>query len=79
MFKPLPTPSEMAHWDWLAIEEFGLLPEILMENASREALNILKDKFDSLKGKSALVFAGSGNNGGDAFALARHLCTMTLN
>jgi NAD(P)H-hydrate epimerase len=74
MFKPLPTPSEMAHWDWLAIEEFGLLPEILMENASREALNILKDKFDSLKGKSALVFAGSGNNGGDAFALARHLC-----
>jgi NAD(P)H-hydrate epimerase len=49
-----------------------------MENASREALNILKDKFDSLKGKSALVFAGSGNNGGDAFALARHLCNHDM-
>ncbi|WP_457570911.1 NAD(P)H-hydrate dehydratase [Desulfovulcanus sp.] len=78
MYKPLPTPSEMVQWDRLAIEKFGLLPEILMENASRAALNILKDKFDSLKGKSALVFAGSGNNGGDAFALARHLCNHDM-
>jgi len=73
MYKPLPTPSEMAQWDRLCMEEFGLLPEILMENASREALNLLKQKLGSLKGKTALIFAGSGNNGGDAFALARHL------
>jgi len=73
MYQPLPTPTEMAKWDQLAIEEFGLLPEILMENASREALYVLKDNFPSLKGKTALVFAGPGNNGGDGFALARHL------
>ena len=73
MYDPLPTPREIATWDKKSIHEFGLLPEILMENASREALNYLKTSFGSLKNKSALVFAGSGNNGGDSFALARHL------
>ncbi|MFP4657623.1 MAG: NAD(P)H-hydrate dehydratase [Desulfonatronovibrionaceae bacterium] len=73
MHDPLPTPREMSLWDKKTIKEFGILPEILMENASREALNFLKNRFGSLKDKSALVFAGSGNNGGDAFALARHL------
>ncbi|MFW5731354.1 MAG: NAD(P)H-hydrate dehydratase, partial [Desulfonatronovibrionaceae bacterium] len=58
--------------------EAGILPEILMENASREALNIIKYRFDSLKGLSALIFAGSGNNGGDAFALARHLWNLEV-
>ena len=74
MYLPLPTPEEMSKWDRQAMEEVGILPEILMENASREALNVIKYRFDDFKGKSALVFAGSGNNGGDAFALARHLC-----
>ncbi|MDQ7031418.1 MAG: NAD(P)H-hydrate dehydratase [Desulfonauticus sp.] len=73
MFKPLPTPKEISKWDQISINEFGLLAEILMENASREALYVLKEKFASLKQKTAIIFAGSGNNGGDAFALARHL------
>lgn len=73
MFTPLPTPQEMAHWDRLTIEEFGLSGAILMENASRDALHVLKKDFGPLKNTSALVFAGSGNNGGDGFALARHL------
>ncbi len=73
MYLPLPTPDEMSLWDRLAMDELGIMPEILMENASREALNVIKYRFDCLKGRSALVFAGSGNNGGDAFALARHL------
>ncbi|WP_045214856.1 bifunctional ADP-dependent NAD(P)H-hydrate dehydratase/NAD(P)H-hydrate epimerase [Desulfonatronovibrio magnus] len=73
MYLPLPTPGEMGAWDRMAMNEVGILPEILMENASREALNVIKFRFNSFKGGSALVFAGSGNNGGDAFALARHL------
>ncbi|MFO7728738.1 MAG: NAD(P)H-hydrate dehydratase [Desulfonatronovibrio sp.] len=73
MYQPLPTPKEMALWDRLAMEEMGMLSETLMENASREALNVIKYRFEDIKGGSALVFAGSGNNGGDAFALARHL------
>ncbi|RQD63096.1 MAG: NAD(P)H-hydrate dehydratase [Desulfonatronovibrio sp. MSAO_Bac4] len=73
MYLPLPIPEEMASWDKKAMDEVGILPEILMENASREALNIIKYRFENFRGGSALVFAGSGNNGGDAFALARHL------
>ncbi len=73
MYLPLPTPEEMALWDRLAMDDMGIMPEILMENASLEALNVIKYRFEALRGRSALVFAGSGNNGGDAFALARHL------
>ncbi|MEF8889563.1 MAG: NAD(P)H-hydrate epimerase, partial [Desulfohalobiaceae bacterium] len=72
MDTPLPTPKEMAHWDDLAIREAGIMGEILMENASREALRVLCSEGPELTGAFVLFFAGSGNNGGDAFALARH-------
>lgn len=72
MDTPLPTPREMARWDDLAIREAGIMGEILMENASREALRVLCSEGPELSDAFALFFAGSGNNGGDAFALARH-------
>jgi len=73
MFAPLPTPEEMARWDRTSIDGYGLRNEMLMENASREALHVLRTELGRLAGLNALVFAGPGNNGGDAFALARHL------
>jgi len=73
MFSPLPTPHEMAAWDRLSASEYGLLPELLMENASRAALEALRHEVGELSGKNVLVLAGPGNNGGDAAALARHL------
>lgn len=73
MYTPLPTPQEMAQWDKYAIEDIGIKGEILMENASREILHVLISQFKVLKDKKIILFAGSGNNGGDAFALARHL------
>lgn len=76
MVTPLPTPEEMARWDKLTIEEFGLSGKILMENASRAALFALKKEFGPPRGASVMVFAGPGNNGGDAFALARHLVNL---
>ena len=73
MYLPLPTPQEMAAWDKRSMDDFDLRPELLMENASREAFSQIKNRFADLTGRSALIFAGPGNNGGDAFALARHL------
>lgn len=70
---PLPTPAEMNSWDTQAISAFGIREEILMENASREALHVLLELTGSVTGKRVLVFMGSGNNGGDAAAVARHL------
>ena len=72
----LPTPEEMSRWDRLTINEFGLSGQILMENASRAALYALRKEFGPLRDASVMVFAGPGNNGGDAFALARHLVNL---
>ena len=69
----LPTPEQMGEWDRQAMTAIGIHPEVLMENASREALAVLREEYGPLEGAFALLFAGSGNNGGDAFALARHL------
>lgn len=61
--------------DRAAIEEYGIPGIALMENASRvlarEALRLLEKTGtgDAL----VLIVCGSGNNGGDGWALARHL------
>ena len=73
MFAPLVTPVEMAEWDKRAVREYGLRGEMLMENASRECLAVLREELGALKGRSAVLFAGPGNNGGDAMGLARCL------
>ena len=73
MFAPLPTPEEMAAWDAWTIQDLGIKAEVLMENAAREALTVLRHRAGPLAGKSALVFCGGGNNGGDGFAVARLL------
>jgi NAD(P)H-hydrate epimerase len=70
--RPLPLPEEMAAWDKASIEEIGLPGAVLMENASREAFHALEEGFGDITGASVLCLAGPGNNGGDAFALARH-------
>jgi len=73
MFEPLPTPAEMAVWDQSAIKDFGLKAELLMENAGAEALTALQQDFGPLHGVYAVLIAGGGNNGGDAFVVARRL------
>ena len=76
MFVPVPTAEEMARWDAEAIA-LGMPEEVLMENAARCAMDSLRqhwaDRGRSLDGASVLLLAGSGNNGGDAFCMARHL------
>lgn len=46
---------------------------ILMENAGRGVYNSIKERFD-LKDKKILAVCYHGNNGGDGFVAARHLC-----
>ncbi len=69
---PLPTPTEMKQWDNAAIK-LGIPEFTLMENAARAALNVLQRLKGCLANVPILLFMGSGNNGGDAAALARHL------
>ncbi|MDR3349017.1 MAG: NAD(P)H-hydrate dehydratase [Acidaminococcales bacterium] len=64
---------EMKNIDRRATEEAGLPSAVLMENAggavARRAMEIL----GGAPGRKICVFAGRGNNGGDAFAAARYL------
>ncbi|MDC0168638.1 NAD(P)H-hydrate epimerase [Candidatus Nitrosopelagicus sp.] len=53
--------------------EMGFLKKFMMENAGASAVRRLLVKFGNLEEKIILVFAGLGNNGGDALVMARHL------
>lgn len=53
--------------------QMGFLKKFMMENAGAAAVKKLSEKFTDLSSKDVLIFAGLGNNGGDAFVMARHL------
>lgn len=67
------TPQQMGGIDRLCIEEFGIPGVVLMENAALRVVEEIEKSLEILPGKYIFVFAGKGNNGGDAFAVARHL------
>ncbi len=56
--------------DRRAIQEFGLPGIALMENAGRNAAELIQARFPS---GPAVILCGKGNNGGDGFVIARHL------
>lgn len=58
----------MAALDRYTIETVGLDGKLLMSNAAREVLRVISERFP--KAKRPVIFAGSGNNGGDGIALA---------
>ncbi|RLG22121.1 hypothetical protein DRN72_02890 [Methanosarcinales archaeon] len=53
---------------------FGIDTLRLMENAGRAVADAVKDVVkDVCEGRKVAVFAGYGNNGGDALVAARHI------
>ena len=53
--------------------QMGFLKKFMMENAGASAVKHIIKKFEDISSKQVLVFAGLGNNGGDALVMARHL------
>ena len=51
----------------------GILKVFMMENAGSGVVGHLSTKFKKLDKKRIVVISGRGNNGGDAFVVARHL------
>ena len=70
VLRPL-TPDDVREMDGRASREFGLPTLVLMENAGHQCAAALL-KLDPDPGLIVL-FAGKGNNGGDALVMARHL------
>ncbi len=68
------TRSEAQSLDRFAEECVGLKTVQLMENAGAFSTTFLLDHFSSLLG-NVVIIGGSGNNGGDAWVVARHLLT----
>lgn len=67
------TPTQMGEIDKFAITEIGIPGMVLMENAGICVLREIEKDIDCIKGKTICILAGKGNNGGDAFVIARHL------
>ena len=63
---------EMREMDRAAIEDYGIPEPVLMEQAALAAARVI-DGNGGTAGRNILVLCGSGNNGGDGFALARIL------
>lgn len=53
--------------------QMGFLRKFMMENAGAAAAGYLSERFSDISSKKIIIFAGLGNNGGDAFVVARHL------
>ncbi|MDY6986828.1 MAG: NAD(P)H-hydrate dehydratase [Thermodesulfobacteriota bacterium] len=64
--------AEMRQLDRTAIEKYGIVEELLMENAG-EALYFVMLKEFGIRDKKFVVFCGIGNNGGDGFVIARKI------
>lgn len=70
--------AQVRRVDQLAIEELGIPGIVLMENASRgvsdEVLHVLEQRLHLTPADARVaIFCGGGNNGGDGYAVARHL------
>lgn len=53
--------------------QMGFPRQLMMENAGASMMKRILEKFPEISSKKVLVFAGLGNNGGDALVVARHL------
>jgi NAD(P)H-hydrate repair Nnr-like enzyme with NAD(P)H-hydrate epimerase domain len=64
------TREQVRDVDRHAIDDYGMLGLVLMENAGRNSAELLRSL--GIKGPVAIC-CGKGNNGGDGFVIARHL------
>lgn len=69
----LVTVAQMRELERIAIEEYGVLSLLLMENAAQGFVSALASEYSDFTAKKVHVFCGKGNNGGDGFAIARML------
>ncbi len=66
------TTEEMQKIDGWAKRTLGIAGTVLMENAGRGCVEVLKEYF-KLRGLKVMIMCGQGNNGGDGLVMARHL------
>lgn len=66
------TREQMAKIDEIMPDEYGITISRMMENAGYQIAHFIRQELDT---DGVTVYAGPGNNGGDALAAARRLAT----
>ena len=69
----LVTADQMRDLDHETIRNIGIPGPVLMENAGRGTLEVMRRVFPGLESLRIAVVCGRGNNGGDGFVIARGL------
>ncbi len=79
------TREQVRRVDRIAVDEYGMIGLVLMENAGRNAADIIlrdcagrTDAPDASVVGRVVLFCGTGNNGGDGFVIARHLANADI-
>lgn len=72
------TRHQVRQCDAIAIERFGIDGLVLMENAGAAAARIIHSRLINPAKAKVLILAGTGNNGGDGFVVARHLANVSV-
>lgn len=57
----------------LTMDNYRIPGQVLMETAGRACADLVDAEYGPGRGKSAVIFAGKGNNGGDGYVIARCL------
>ncbi len=70
------TAEEMASIDRRTIEEYGIPSYCLMETAGSRVAEAMRERYHPLSRHRVALLAGKGNNGGDAFVVARYLSNL---
>lgn len=74
---PLYSNSQIRALDFFAINKLQTPGIVLMENAAIGITQTILNKYSEIK--SVGIVCGKGNNGGDGFAVARHLSNNNIN
>ncbi len=65
-----------------SVDEYQIPSVVLMENAAKGASDVIMNSTNAALWTNIVIICGSGNNGGDGYALARHLtnkgCFVTI-
>lgn len=75
---PILSAAQMAACDRYTMEVLGIPSQVLMERAATKAAVYLLNRTDLFPVGKLLLLCGSGNNGGDGFAMARFLSDGSL-
>jgi len=62
-----------------AVEQYNIPSIVLMENAARNATEFILNSIDHELRENIVVLCGGGNNGGDGYAVSRHLTNSNCN